>query len=441
LAHNSIHPLLDRCYRLLNSEEQNCLARMSVFRGGFNLLAVECLCGARKPSGVPLVEILMSLCEKSLLMTNTAGGSSRFTMLETIRQFSMAKLEASGDAHACKALHADYYLQLVENLSPGLVGSGQRRQVSELQTEMDNVRAALGWNMEHADFDRISRYLQALLWYLIPRAQFTEGLLWTDRASTIASEVKATREVAVLNDVAGWLKLISGDYARALPHFKAAHDVFKALGCGREVAATMITLGATTAATIEGDEGPNLVITALELCREQNDPHSAGIALIALGEGARGGGDMEAAAQCYKQALVLMRQCDDQYWMGALLLNMCHVSLSSEDLETARTYLKEAIRLANEYDYTMMINLYVALAGELALRKSNAEDAARLFGAATSTLRDVGVSFEPADQAEFDSAIASARSQLGSARYGELAPEGMSWDKNRVLAIVADAAG
>jgi predicted ATPase len=163
LAHNSIHPLLDRCYRLLNSEEQNCLARMSVFRGGFNLLAVECLCGARKPSGVPLVEILMSLCEKSLLMTNTAGGSSRFTMLETIRQFSMAKLEASGDAHACKALHADYYLQLVENLSPGLVGSGQRRQVSELQTEMDNVRAALGWNMEHADFDRISRYLQALL--------------------------------------------------------------------------------------------------------------------------------------------------------------------------------------------------------------------------------------------------------------------------------------
>ncbi|WP_287316585.1 AAA family ATPase [Mesorhizobium sp.] len=438
--YTTLNEAMSWSFRLLSTEEQHCLARMSVFRGGFSLLAVEFLCGAQMPSGLPLVEILMSLCEKNFLMTNTAGGSSRFTMLETIREFATAKFDNPEDSASCKALHADYYLQFAEKISPGLVGSDQRRLVSELQMEMDNVRAALGWSLEKADFDYICRFLQALLWYLIPRAQFTEGLLWVDRALAIASEIEESREYAVLNDIAGWLKLISGDYAGALPHFKAAHELFTALGSSRDVAKTMITLGATTAATMDGDEGPNLVISALKLCREQNDTHSAGIALIALGEGSRAAGDTQTAAQCYEEALVLMRQSDDQYWMGALLLNMCHVSLSSGDIEGAPRYLREAIQLANEYNYTMMINLYVALAGELALKKGNTEDAARLFGAATSMLRDVGVVFEPADQVEFSKAIEAAKSQLGSQRYNDLHAEGLSWEKSRALEFASSMA-
>jgi tetratricopeptide (TPR) repeat protein len=234
--------------------------------------------------------------------------------------------------------------------------------------------------------------------------------------------------------------LISGDYAGALPNFDIAHETFKSLSLPNDVARTMITLGATTAATVESDAGPNMVIAALDACRNLGDWHSAGVALIALGEGARGGGDMLAAAQCYEEALALMRQANDQYWMGALLLNMCHVLLSKSDVDGARQYLREAIQLANEYDYTMMINLYVALAGEIALKESNVEDAARLFGAATAMLHHVGVSFEPVDQMQFDEAIALAKEQLGPQRFSELHAEGMSWDKSRSLESAASIA-
>lgn len=422
-------------YRLLNPDEQRCFARMSVFRGGFSLAAAEHLCGDQTRPDLPVVDILISLCDKSLLTTNTAGGSSRFSILETIRQFALAKLQESGELDSCKDAHAIYYLQFVEQVSPGLVGPDQRRLVGELQMEMDNIRAALGWSLERADFDHICRYLQAVLWYLIPRAQFTEGLMWTDRALAIASGIKGTREFAILNDVAGWFKLISGDYAGAVPNFEVAHEIFKSLGCAEDVARTMITLGATMAATIESDTGPNMVIAALDECKKLEDWHSAGIALIALGEGARGGGDMQSAAECYEEALTLMRRSGDQYWMGALLLNMCHVCISNGDVGAARQYLREAIQLATEFDYTMMINLYVALAGEIALKESSFDDAARLFGAATTMLHRVGVTFEFADQVEFDKAIELTTAHLGAERYGELHAEGMSWDKTRALAF------
>jgi predicted ATPase/class 3 adenylate cyclase len=439
--HTTLNDAISWSYRLLNTDEQACLAKMSLFRGGFNLPAGEHVCGAHMPSGALFVDILMSLCDKNLLLTNTAGGSARFVMLETVREFALAKLDASGDAHSCKNRHADFYLRLVEALSSGLVGSDQRRRISELQMEMDNVRAALGWCLDQADFSRVSRYLQSLLWYLIPRAQFSEGLLWTERALAVASEIRTSHEFAVLNDVAGWLKLISGDYGGARPHFEITYEIFKAVGSRGDIAKSMITLGISTAITVEGDEGPNLIISALELCRELNDPHAVGTALIALGEGARAGGGLEMAMQCYDEALTLMRQCDDQYWTGALLMNMCHVALTTGDLDGAQKYLGEAIALANEYDYTMMINLYVAVAGELALKRGNPEDAARLFGAATALLHDVGITFEPADQAEFDKAIALASSELGSGQFNELLAEGVSWERGRALDFAAKVAG
>jgi predicted ATPase/class 3 adenylate cyclase len=439
--YTTLNEAISWSFRLLTVEEQASLAHMSVFRGGFSLSAAEHLCGEQAASGVSLVEILMSLCEKNFLATNTAGGSSRFVMLETIREFAMAKLEDFAETRIFKRRHAEYYLEFAEKISPGLVGSDQRRCVGELQMEMDNVRAALGWSLEQSNFEFISRYLRALLWYLIPRAQFTEGLVWAERALAIASGIKSTREHAVLNDVAGWLKLASGNYAGALPNFEAAHESFQALGSSRDAAATMITLGATTAATMEGDKGPDLVVAALEKCRELKETHSTAIALIALGEGARSGGDNQTAARCYEEALILMRESDDQYWSAAVLLNLCHVALSRGDVEGARKYLWDAIQLANEYDYTTMAHVYVALAGELALKRGNLEDAARLFGAAKSMLRDAGVSFEPADLIEFDKAVAEARSQLGTQRYDKLQAEGLSWANGKARDFAADLAG
>lgn len=143
---------------------------------------------------------------------------------------------------------------------------------------------------------------------------------------------------------------------------------------------------------------------------------------------------MQSAAECYEEALKLMRQSADQYWMGgALLLNMCQVCINNGDVGAAKQYLREAIHLATEHDYAMMINLYVAPAGEIALRESNFEDAAKLFGAATAMLHRVGVTCQFANQVEFDKAMESAAARLGAERDGELHAEGMSWDKARTV--------
>jgi tetratricopeptide (TPR) repeat protein len=197
----------------------------------------------------------------------------------------------------------------------------------------------------------------------------------------------------------------------------------------------MITLGNTKAVTTGGAEGPDLIMAALVRCRELDDRDGTSLALIALGEGARAGGDIDAAAECYREALALMRQSDNQYWIGALLLNLSHCMLKKGDLPATLGHLREVIDLATGYDYPMMTNLYVALMGELLGRDGDFANAARLLGAAASMVEAIGVQFEPADQAEFDAAIQAATDDLGDAPFKQAYDEGFNWSPAAAIAF------
>jgi predicted ATPase/class 3 adenylate cyclase len=139
-------------YDLLHAGEKTLFGRLSVFSGGRTLEAIEAV--GDKEGELPLdaFEGVSSLLEKNLLKQEEGeGGEPRFVMLETIHEFAREKLEQSAEADEIKRAHAEYFLTLAEEANQGLKGPTQLEWLERLESEHDNMRAALSWALERKD--------------------------------------------------------------------------------------------------------------------------------------------------------------------------------------------------------------------------------------------------------------------------------------------------
>jgi predicted ATPase len=138
---------------LLTPEEQALFRRLAAFVGGCTLEAAEAVGAAEGDSVLGVLEGIASLTDKSLLrQMGESDGEPRFVMLETIRDFALERLEASGEEAKVRDRHASWCLQLAERTEASAFGDPeQRAQFDRLQADYDNVRAALAWSLDQGD--------------------------------------------------------------------------------------------------------------------------------------------------------------------------------------------------------------------------------------------------------------------------------------------------
>ena len=137
-------------YNLLDDEEKLLFRRLCVFVGGCTLEAAEAVCTSpgNDDGAVSVLEGLASLIDKSLLQQmEQEGGEPRLMMLETIREYGLECLTASGEMEATRQAHAAYFLALTEEAEPTLFGAQQAVWLERLEREHDNLRAALWWSL------------------------------------------------------------------------------------------------------------------------------------------------------------------------------------------------------------------------------------------------------------------------------------------------------
>jgi predicted ATPase len=143
-------------YDLLDEREKRLFHRLSVFVGGCTLADVEAVCEAGGDLEADLLDGMASLVEKSLLQQEEPGTSSarrqegepRFRMLDTIREYGLEVLAASGEEEAIRRRHAEHFLALAEAAGPALGGPDAALWRDHLAAEHDNLRAALAWSAE-----------------------------------------------------------------------------------------------------------------------------------------------------------------------------------------------------------------------------------------------------------------------------------------------------
>jgi predicted ATPase len=204
---------LDWSYALLSENEQQLLADLSVFAGGWDLEAVEATCAVQPLAALEALDVMTSLVDKSLIMVERHDGHSRYRFLEPVRQYAHERLDARGDIQAIRRRHALHYLQVAEDAALEMVSHHLTARLDRLEREHDNFRAALEWSTQHGDGETGLRLAAALRWFWLVRGYASEGRAWLRRA--FATENTATpiaRARALV--AAGSLAMFQHDHSR-----------------------------------------------------------------------------------------------------------------------------------------------------------------------------------------------------------------------------------
>jgi tetratricopeptide (TPR) repeat protein len=177
--HQGLQAAIGWSYELLPAAEQDVFRQLSVFAGGFALAqAAQVCCGGDEGAAFDLVD---RLATKSLVVADTAGGRTRYRLLETIRHYAAGRLAETGDAGPARRRHAEAYLALAE----------RERDLAALAREHDNFRAALGWSLpedsqtgdsQTGDGETGQRLARELGGFWLARGFLQEGQDWLERA-------------------------------------------------------------------------------------------------------------------------------------------------------------------------------------------------------------------------------------------------------------------
>jgi predicted ATPase len=233
-------------YDLLTTQEQRLFRRLSIFVGGCTLEAIEAVCAALdKDSAGQILDGVASLIDKSLLrQMEEEREEPRFVILETIREYGLEALEASGEMEATRQAHALYYLRLAEQAEPELRGSQQAVWLERFEREHDNLRAAMQWSVERGEAGhsmetalRLGGTLALLrLWQV--RGPLSEGRSFLERALARSEGAAVTVRAKALEAAAN-LASFQDDTDQAEALFEGSLALYRELGDKRGMAASL----------------------------------------------------------------------------------------------------------------------------------------------------------------------------------------------------------
>jgi predicted ATPase/transcriptional regulator with XRE-family HTH domain len=344
---------IDWSHDLLAADEQRLFRWLAVFAGGCSLEAAEAVGGSPRDSGANTLAGLISLVDKSLMRAEARADSERFTMLETVREYGLERLEASGERDAAQRAHAAYFLALAEATEPELTGAGQGVSLARLETEHDNLRAVLHWAHEHRETETGLRLAGALWRFWMQRGHATEGRAWLERFLALAARADRGGMGAI------WAKAVfaavvlmteQGDYGQAKALIGENLPLVRELGEKRYIAALVNASGAIAEYQAEYEQATAYFAESLALQREMRSDHGTAVALNNLGNLARRNGAYPQAMAYYEESLALKRALGDKRGLGMTLSNMAAAARDQGDHARSAALLEESIALHREID-------------------------------------------------------------------------------------------
>ena len=345
--HSTMRNVIDWSYVLLTDAERTLFNTLSVFAAGVSIEAAEAMYDATHlPHGEPhssfaVLDLLGSLCNKSLLrQEEQSDGEPRFVMLETVREFALDRLRATGGETEARRAHCAYFLSLAERAAKQLRGPAQAEWLDRLEREYANCRIAIDTALGDARAQSpeglvtAARLAIALHRLWLTRGPLLEGVEYLRRVTRAADDAAAREAVNDPLDVRLRADLLSsaGQLANVRSVFPEAHDLFaRSLALHREardeagIATTLNNLA--WSAWIIGDmnAGEQMATTAMEMHEKSGDALGATLSLNTLGWIAMERGQYARAEKYFADAVASHQQRGDRRaaaftvgWMGVL---------------------------------------------------------------------------------------------------------------------------
>jgi predicted ATPase/DNA-binding winged helix-turn-helix (wHTH) protein len=474
----TLRKAIDWSHELLNDAEQKLLRRLSVFVGGCTLEAAEAVCNTTRDLDIDLFEGLSSLVDKNLIQnSDEALTEPRFAMLETIREYALERLAASGEEAATRRAHAAYCLVLAEEGNPELKPADRAIWLTRCDIEIDNFRSALDWLFRNQELDWGLRLCIALFRFWDMREHLAEGRMRLETILRLTGN-GFQKERAKVGHFLGALTTALGDFsaaehflqqslylyqeldddwgtaaslnalgvsARDRGDYAAAQEYFeRTLACWRALSdplATARTLhNLANAVRVRGDypAAQAALREAASIFEELSDRSGVAWSLNQQGDIAREQQDLPVARTLYQDALSVFREAGDRWGSARSLADLGYVCCDQEDYAAAHAAYREALKVFVELGHRRGLARTLEGCACLAVARGGAARALKLAAAAAHLRRIVGATLPQAEQTKLNQTLLAAWESLSDAEGSAAWSEGSAMSVEKAIEYSLD---
>ncbi|HEY8672140.1 MAG TPA: adenylate/guanylate cyclase domain-containing protein, partial [Candidatus Dormibacteraeota bacterium] len=268
----TLRSTIEWSYELLNEGEKRLFARLGVFAGGCTLECAEEVADAD-------IDVLESLVDKSLV----GHSGERFWMLETIRDYALECLRASGEEDDVRRRHLAWFVSLVQRSDAELYGPQQRDVGREMEIEFANVRAAFEWSLASDDIEAALRLVSVRRFWQSLQEHQAEALAWTETLVMRAGAADPALRARALG-IAGEVRRVRGDLDKACQYLEEALSIQRGLADEAALSRPLYMLGRAETASGRYQRAHELTEEGVALARATGDRQALTELLAQLGE-------------------------------------------------------------------------------------------------------------------------------------------------------------
>ncbi|MFI9721755.1 BTAD domain-containing putative transcriptional regulator [Streptomyces sp. NPDC052396] len=422
--HKTLRAAVDWSWELLTHAERVVLRRLSVFSGGASLEAAERVCAGNVVEQEQVLELLTALTEKSLLLAE-ADSVPRYRMIGTIKEYARHRLAEAGESDRARRAHLACFTELAETAEPHLRRAEQLEWLATLETEHDNISAAMRGALAAGEAQAAMRLAAGAGWYWWLSGHKTEGMELLTAATRAPGEVADEIRATVYALISMFVNSGPGDEHQAAEWIHKAHR-FSQRSRSSQRSHPLLGLVAPLERMLQA---PDAFLPAFESLLDDEDPWARALARLHLGKmrimlgrdgrdadaylemalaefralGERFGisfaltelasriavrGEFASACEHYEQAIAVVTEVgatEDVIRMRALQAQLYWLQ---GDEDACAAAIAEAERYAEQVTWPGALAGLALSKAELARWSGNAEEAYRQLGVATAKLGD-----------------------------------------------------
>jgi predicted ATPase/class 3 adenylate cyclase len=346
--HRTLEATLDWSYDNLDEGAQHLFNCLSVFASGFDLEAATALSGSDE---FEVIDRLGDLVNNSMVATDHRGNTTRYRLIETMRDYAALRLDKSGNTDTVELRHFAYFTNLATQLRRDMWSDHALGPLDHCRLELADLRRAFEYALENDTVAALTMATDLYALWLI-RDLAADGRRWLNEAieelGGVGDADPSPQLVAALDD-AGTLAWMMAKTDEAVRFLEAALDMAERLGAVAPPKA-LVRLGSIRSLAGDLSEGRRLCQLARSIAENSSDVESLMVVERTLGAVLALSGDAEEGAMICEQAITRARGTD--LWLASALVNLAYATYEINPTRAAEVSLEaieQSKRIGSKY--------------------------------------------------------------------------------------------
>jgi DNA-binding CsgD family transcriptional regulator len=352
----------------------------------------------------------------------------RFAMLETIREFGLEQLAATGEHDDVAARHLAWCLRLAARAERAYWGAEQGIWHGRLRRELDNIRAALQWAEARGDHETVLELagLLGIFWQINGYA--VEGTRWLERALAAGTPGRTNARARALF-AAGLMAWVGGDWPLGIGRCEASADLWRELGDTWNYALAINVLGMLRGETGDIPGGRRDLEESLRIYRELGDSWGIGLGLFDLGKLLTYAKAYDEAAELMEQSLPHFRAAGDTWQIIETLADLGGIAQVRGDWQLAADLAGESLALVRSLGWRWYLPEGLELLAGVAIAIGQVKRGVHLLAAVEALREATGAARQPVFRESYARNVELARAKLGKLAFAA------AWATGRTLDV------